>query len=90
MDLVTVWNPQRHMFEMRSKSGKTCIETGKCMKTKERHEEIGAGVKIYKFSEEEIEARKIGRVAGKKNKNIKLDSILANAKVMNGGGLMVL
>lgn len=83
MDLITVWNPQRHMYEMRSKSGKTCIETGKCMKTKERVEEVGAGVKIYQLTESDIKKQK-------NRKNSKLDSILANAKAVSGSGLMIL
>lgn len=81
MDLITVWNPQRHMYEMRSKSGKTCLETGKCMKTKQKVEEVGAGVKIYQLTEKQ---------KNRKNRNTKLDSILANAKAINGSGLMIL
>lgn len=92
MDLITVWNPQRHMYEMRSKSGKVCIETGKCMKTKQREkleevgeklEEVGAGVKLYQLTDSDMKKTR------KKN-STKLHNILANAKAVSGSGLMIL
>ena len=85
MDLITVWNPQRHMYEMRSKSEKVCIETGKCMKTKQREklEEVGAGVKLYQLTDSDMKKTR------KKN-STKLHNILANAKAVSGSGLMIL
>ena len=85
MDLITVWNPQRHIYEMRSKSGKVCIETGKCMKTKQREklEEVGAGVKLYQLTDSDMKKTR------KKN-STKLHNILANAKAVSGSGLMIL
>ena len=85
MDLITVWNPQRHMYELRSKSGKVCIETGKCMKTKQREklEEVGAGVKLYQLTDSDMKKTR------KKN-STKLHNILANAKAVSGSGLMIL
>jgi len=85
MDLITVWNPQRHMYEMKSKSGKVCIETGKCMKTKQREklEEVGAGVKLYQLTDSDMKKTR------KKN-STKLHNILANAKAVSGSGLMIL
>lgn len=87
MDLITVWNPQRNIYEMKSKSGRVCIETGKCMKTKQREnsEQSGAGVKIYQMTESDI-----NRLKKNKNKNSKLASILSNAKAVSGSGLMIL
>ena len=85
MDLITVWNPQRHMYEMKSKSGKVCIETGKCMKTKQQEnlEDVGAGVKLYQLTDSDMKKTR------KKN-STKLHNILANAKAVSGSGLMIL